>query len=458
MNARTGIALGLFVMGLSGVYLAQSYWRDPAWTIREWRQGDQEMPRPSHLVQKSESVSLGQKKIRWASQVVAGIEIENSYVKTVEQNGEVVFARGRFLEPQRLPTEQAVNNLLAKVDALKLNKRIELATKDCPRPIDTQAVMRYSYGQWRLLYKSKCETLDGTVELAFNAKGAVMDRQQIAAQFGWENPQVVIYPRGPRLSGLTAIRMAVSDQPFYLLTPSLEVRSDAGLTIADLGELSSTQPEDPRFDMVQAYYFTTEALKWTEQNLGTRIQGLKLRTHVGHPEKRNVAFYHSKEIRIGAGDDVVFSKMAWDPTIVVHEAMHSVVEALTHLPFQGEGGSLSEALADSLTALHLQTPNMGEASYREGPYQRTLTDQVLFSEKAGKLYRDSLILSGAVWQVREDAGDAAALDLVMHLLQHLGPSSGLDNAREHVQTWFQSCSEGELCDRIGRTLTRRGWL
>lgn len=459
MKTRTGIALVLFVGALGGFLLSQSaFFKGPKWTIQEWHRGDRPVFMPAGLIQEQRAETLDNKKIRWSVQAVAGIPIEDSFFKTVEQDGVVIFSQGRFLASSLLPREADVRKELNQIELLKARRRMEAASSECRPPARMSSVLRHRYGRWQIVYKNECETQGGVVELAFNRKGGLIGRREIAAQFDWESSQVVLYPRGPALSRLTAMNLPVSAQPFYLLTPEIEVRSDAGLQFADLQALGSIRPEDPRFDMVQAYLYSTEALRWAGTKLNTKVEGLKLRTHVGYPENRSVAFYYNKEVRIGRGDDLTFTHMAWDPTIVVHETMHSVVEALTHMPFQGEGGSLSEGLADSLTALQLQTPKMGEGSFLTGPYQRTLTDEIKFSEKSGKLYHDSLIFSGTVWQVREDAGEDAALDLVKYVLQNSGPITNFDGVRRQVQDWFQACSLGERCDRIGRSLNRRGWL
>lgn len=67
--------------------------------------------------------------------------------------------------------------------------------------------------------------------------------------------------------------------------------------------------------------------------------------HVGFPDKINSAFYFRNKIRLGGGDDVTYSNLMHDPSIVYHESFHAMIDHLAHLPFEGEGASLKKMAA-----------------------------------------------------------------------------------------------------------------
>jgi Zn-dependent metalloprotease len=146
---------------------------------------------------------------------------------------------------------------------------------------------------------------------------------------------------------------------------------------------------------------------------------------VGYPEKTNAAFYYQNLIRLGTGDDETFSRLALDPSIVVHESCHGIIENVAHLPYQGEGGSLNEGFADTMTTLYLGSPLLGDSSYLKGAYKRAVNTPLLMSRKNGGLYHDSLIVSGFFWQLKEKIGPEKTWNIVLITLMRLMPGSDL---------------------------------
>ncbi|MGZ3723116.1 MAG: hypothetical protein ACXVA9_09310, partial [Bdellovibrionales bacterium] len=315
-------------------------------------------------------------------------------------------------------------------------------------------------GGWHLVFKRTCEAPDGSAyEVVVNSHGRLISHLPAGANMTSVTESVTLYPKGPKFSALKQIQLPVSADPNFLSVNVLEVTSDANAKFSNLGQLSQVVPSDDRFDMLQAYYYSTQSLEWIAEHLKFQYSGLKLRTQVGYPQKSNVAFYYGREIRIGQGDDITFSHMAWDPSIVIHETMHAVIEALTRLPLgQGEGGSLQEGLADILTALQLDNPQMGEASYKLAPYQRTLANDSKLADKNGSLYHDSLILSGTLWEIKSEINAAAAEDATAFLLAHLTPSSGFDDVKNQLRDWLKTLNDKEKFTAAETVLRMRGWL
>src|SRR5690606_24637168 len=147
----------------------------------------------------------------------------------------------------------------------------------------------------------------------------------------------------------------------------------------------------------------------------SQLSKIGVLTDVGYPEKTNAAFYYNGLVRLGAGDDVVFSRISWDPSIVAHEISHGVIDQISRLPFEGEGGSVNEGFADTLTTFFLESPRLGENSYKMAPFKRTVEAKVHWSHRNGGLYHDSALVSGLFWEMRTKLDSAKTLKLVMNV-------------------------------------------
>lgn len=462
MKYKTVILFGGIAVGLGGLALSLSVLSgQPDWSIQTWQQGQpvEQFPNPPSLLPPENYYSLQGQTVTIQRQMVAGVPIEGSYLKIVAPSGSPTWAKAHYIPKDQLPKAFKVKRELEKLESVRAKTQPLASQMGCAFEQNITPILRWIRGAYHLVFLRNCEAKKGEVfDLAFNSRGALLSREQAGSHFNWETARIQLFPKGPKLSGLELLNVSVSAQPFYLLTPAVQVVSDAGLKIQNMDELQTIRPTDPSFDMVQAYYFSTSALRWAEEKLQIKIEQLKVRTHVGHPEKSNVAFYFGREIRLGEGDEITFSKIPWDPSIVVHEVMHGVIEALTGLPFKGEQGSMQEAFADSLTALQLNSPYMGSAAYRGGAYQRSLLNDMKLSDRNGKMYHDSLIVSGTIWEIKEATGDETALDLMGFLLTRSTPDTGFDDIKSQMQSWLQTCAQGERCDRLGSILSHRGWL
>lgn len=458
LSKSVGLVLALTVV-TGGVTLSLfTCSNEPNWQTTSWSSGEP-LSEKANFVNMSHTIGHGiirDQKILLLSQEINGIPVEGSFLKTIVRNSRIDWLRGRYLAEDDLP-----HSLAAKTEGFRDKIQILKDMKDanCTRVGKARPQIIWHKSKWKLVAKRDCETFSGHLyELTYDESLNLIKRLPVATGFTGQSLPVRVFPLGPRRSDLERLNIIVSNRPQYLLADNLQVSSDAGLKFQSLQEVENTTPDEAHFDMIQAYFFTSRALNWVKQKYGFDLNQLKIRTQVGYPQKSNVAFYYGREVRLGSGDDETFSKIAWDPTIVVHEAMHAVIEALTGMPFSGEPGSLQEALADTLTALHLGTPNMGESSYVNGPYQRTLDSMTKLSEKNGKKYHDSLILSGTLWAIHNEAGEDAALDLTGHLLAKLVPNSGFDDVQVEINQWLQLCAHGERCERIRNILGERGWL
>lgn len=433
----------------------------PNWESKTWTKGDrpQAAPEPTHLDPTPFAQgTLRGRVVELQNQELSGVPIADSYVKRVKKDGELNFAKATYVEGSNLPPASLLKALKYQAAVEHKSQGLETQLKchwtSAPKPI------LMGQPRWRLRFFRFCESSEGFVwRVTLNTAGRVVQKVMASAAFDLKQEFVSLYPKGPKRSQLERLELNLASEPYYLFTPELSVTSDSGFKFADLSDLSKVTPEAESFDLLQTYYYATEAVRWAHDHLNFEIKNLKIRTQVGYPQKSNVAFYFAHEVRLGTGDDVSFSHIPWDASIVTHESMHEVVTSLTGLPFQGEGGSLQEALADTLTALQLDNPAMGEDAYKKGPFQRTLDNASTVSDRNGGLYHDSLIVSGTLWDIRKQLGEKASEDVTAFLLSRLTPDSGFAQVGVLLRQWPKElCNlEAPDCEKLASIIDRRGW-
>ena len=243
--------------------------------------------------------------------------------------------------------------------------------------------------------------------------------------------QATVYPEGPKRSGLEQVQLSNLQSGPFISSRKLRIHSASGKDVPIQNEPLNFDPEDEKFPQVQVYYTLQKANSWFEQNLGWTWAGiLEVQTQMGYPENINSAFYYRNRIRLGQGDGVRFKNIPLDPSIVIHESVHAVVDRLTGLPFQGEGGSINEALADFITACQLNTPLMGEVAIPHEENRRSLTPLRKWSDLNGGLYNDSLVISYFLWSLRETLGEEKVLQSLVRTLRDTTPGDNFKSFSE----------------------------
>lgn len=276
---------------------------------------------------------------------------------------------------------------------------------------------------WRATFQDKTQA----GQVLFYKNLNIHSVKIISSQF---DTHATIFPKGPKRSELTQVLLSELSELSKLSSPRVLVDSEAPGSELNLKEPLVYSPQDPKFDQVQAYYILDSSLKWFETKFGYKpYKKIEAVVHLSYPEKTNAAFYYAGKIRIGTGDDITYSHLAQDPSIVTHESAHSIIEAVAHLPFDGEGGSLNEGFADFFACVQLQNPYMGEAAYLQGPYKRSLLTVISFNEKDGGLYHDSLILSGLLWNFYQVLGENKSLKIASRLLVEMHSRSDLSDLK-----------------------------
>lgn len=309
----------------------------------------------------------------------------------------------------------------------------------------------------RALWKVKSITDDGVFSYLIDEQGQVIQTRKESTGFHGE-VSAYLFPEGPKRSVLDEVLLHSLRGDGTLATNQFQVVTQSYNSVDTRSGQLRFDPEDEKFEQVQVFYFVSRAMDWFNQTLGVQLPfQLRVTVHFGYPEKRSAAFYERGHIRLGSGDDVSWSKMPLDPSIVIHETVHALVEAVANLPTQGEGGSLNEAFADFFTCLQLRSPLLGDLAYRKAAYRRTLENNFSKHERTGGLYADSLIVSGLLWELRSLVGEDAVRDLAMDTLLMLHPGSHFDDFADKLKLTIQKNLFGEYQLEALKILQRRGW-
>jgi Zn-dependent metalloprotease len=393
----------------------------------EWRSGDS--PSSLQSLDKVEISSISKvmsstQLVEIQQQTIHGIRIEDSYVKKIRNtNGEILIVRAAIsLDEDKLAALLLSNFEVQKNTILdEIKNAFPIFRKKPPEKIEVSVLHHHKYYEpvWNVVY-SDVHGIPWEMKLGSHLQ--IRSIKRLGSQF--HDTPAFIFPRGPKLSDLQEVILKGLAADPTLSNDHLIVTSQAESKISDLSGPLKFLQTDARFDQLQAFYYLEESLKWFEKTLNVKLPfNIQAEVGIGFPEKTNSAFYYQGKIRFGLGDDQTYSHIPQDPSIVIHESVHALVDSIARLPYEGEGGSLNEAFADFFTAVQLDNPNMGEAAYLKGPYRRTLANDFKLAEKTDGLYHDSGIVSGALWDLRQKFGLEKSRQIGLLTLNRLTPGS-----------------------------------
>lgn len=419
-------------------------------------------PQPSFnldktALKKEATQSSVNEEVEISQQTVDKFLIEGSFVKTISKKNNVVFQSSALAKN----ISNSLISLAKKMDKNKesawqifIQKNSNFKDKKILEPVQ---VIFITSPKLEPVYQSIIESSRGEIQaIHFFEDGKLISNTRVGSNLTETIDSLsIVFPKGPKKSELTSVLLNRKVQPEGLANTLVEVTSLSPNKILASSNLEY-QTSDDRFDQVQAFYYSELILKWFNQKLSLRGPlKLNITTHLGFPEKTNAAFYFQNQIRLGAGDDITFSNISWDPSIVMHETSHSVIDLLSRLPFQGEGGSLNEGFADFFTTFYLDSPLLGENSYRPAPFKRTVEQTLKLSEKNGGLYHDSAIVSGFFWSLKKIIGPDKTLAYGVHVLNRLGPNSTFSDFKLSLKEQSLELFTGDELKKVNSLLTER---
>jgi Zn-dependent metalloprotease len=363
------------------------------------------------------------KSISFYRQSYSGLPIYNSFLKTVSDKKGLQLVQAQITETKEfnqidnrpdftnLDFTNLLNKSYKKFNKIEIINQEEVIYLDGSKPI-------------RLMLVNFFDHKGIPYQALFNSNGSLFNLKRTGSHFADINTS--LYVEGPKLGGLTDILLkSVSATP-ALSNLVVNVTSEADKKITTLTPVLKFDPKDARFDQLQVFYYLDKSFSWMKENLHVHIPTqINAVVHMGYPEKTNSAFYFQNKIRIGKGDDITYSNIPQDASIIFHESFHALIDNVAHLSFEGENGSLNEAFADFFTCLMTDRPLLGESSYLKGPFKRNLNQGFKYSEKTGGLYHDSLIASSLLWELKEKLGNEKVKTLAIETLLQLNPASDL---------------------------------
>lgn len=430
-----------------------------------WKSGSaatETPPQPSlKSATKPQSVSLNGFRAMLQYQKVNGAEVLGSYAKIVDDKEQRLRVDSLWLEnpSTELKADALLMGQLSKLflNTLKFqhpeirNWRLE-GSHLIVNPSGGDSNKRPQI-EWEFTFLNEQQKLQ-----SFRINKYYVSRGFLTSYSCFYESQAELYPMGPLKSNLSIVTLDKLISSHSLTSETVKL-APLNPSIASPENNKYEYPQDdPRFFQLHAYHYVEQSYRWFEAHLNFKMpEQISLETSVGYPEKTNTAFYFRKIIRLGDGDDIVFSKIPMDPSISVHESIHAIIDVVAHLPYEGEGGSLNEGFSDFFATHILDNPNLGEVSYKKAPFKRTVQNSKKYQELAGGLYADSGILSGLLWQIRTDLGREAAQEIAWKLLVMCHPETQFKDVRENIK-YLASSLPVESAQKIQIILKERGWI
>lgn len=397
--------------------------------------------------------------VEFASEYIAGLEVDQSFVK-VQKRGDRPLRAQALLQKARVSSlklalwqraskkkEEALQKIV-QADAAFKNRKVEdfqLKLSEEEGLLEAKWFLQYSnhLGElWQAVYSYDLVPL-----------------QDFILGSRYETISAWAYPRGPKAGIIEEVKLFDLLKGENLVSKALKVGTATEFKVEVSGQPLQYVISDGRFDQVQTFFIAQRAFDWFSTKMNIQVQQpLDMQVHMGFPGKTNTAFYYNGKIRLGAGDDEVYTKIPWDSSLVSHEVSHYIIDLLARLPNEGEGGSLNEAYADYFSSMINLNPKLGEASYLKAPFRRRIDVVKKRQEKNGSLYGDSLIVSSLMWEVTQIFGEKKGIEMSLQTLRGLTPGSQFDDfKKEYEKASLQVLNEGEIL-KFNSVLRERGWM
>ena len=431
--------------------------------VTEWIKGSTPPPSsfsdPQFKVQErslpvlDESVSLNPQ--RWGP-----ARVENGYLHQVkDKNGELIYGRMQ----QQIPANQQA--LLNTQELQKLHDRRyaffveasnihpEIKSQELVSDIEvvvipgrTKPLATYAFD----LLSQKTESVD---RWYLRPDYSFLKKSKVSREF--EHPAYIYDAQ--KMNGLQKVLFQNLIQSDHLENSRIRARTQAPPGAKTAEGPFQFPPTDPKFHQVQAFSFVQQALQFFDEQLSVRLPvRIEIETSMGHPQKTNAAFTYSNQIRLGTGDGIIYENIPNDPSIVIHEVCHILIDSIAHLSTQGEGGSLNEGFADFFTASYLNSPLMGSFAYKQGA-KRNLEIAIPYSARKGGLYHDSQIVSSTLWRLRQQLGTDLTQKLALKTLTRLALAQSLSDFSHSIRLAGQDLLSDSQKVTLEKTLQEFAW-
>ncbi len=418
-----------------------------------WSQPSKSPPYKMNLEARSVELRAGSKSIIFEKQYINQAEVEDSFYKRIT-GSQVEFISSNWIYDIPIATRIKIFYMKAQIPILeKRFRNIYAQYKEFNLYEKPRVIIRNEKIRWNFILESKIGQLLGVY---LDDQFKITEVRKLGSEF--QSSTAKLFPQGPLKSSLQEVLLQDLSGNTTLSTPQMRVISQSHEKAYSEDSQFFYPVNDRRFEQVQVYYYISKMLNWCKSELSFTIPFfLDVETSIGYPEKTNTAFYYRQKIRLGDGDDVVFSHIALDPSVVIHESFHAVIEAVSRLPYQNEGGSLNEGFADFFTAVLLESPIMGEVSYKKAPFKRTVQNNLGLGSKSGNLYSDSGIISGLFWSFYSELGKETGIKIAWEVLLRMSPQSNFKDFEFELNEILKNLTiQDQLSAR--EIMKNRGWV
>jgi hypothetical protein len=313
-----------------------------------------------------------------------------------------------------------------------------------------------SYG-WREVGYSPDQT--SVWEIWRNVEGVILEKREVSCDFA--STIAALAYSGPLPS------RSLSEVSLYDLSPGAGLSNERLKTFAQndpLVVIAQNSPldfslTDPRFDQIQAHADADEFLRDVMTAYGVPAGESPVQMTVRSGQASNRATYWNRTIRIGAGDGIYYQSLPRDPTVVLHEVAHSLIDQIAGLATEGEGGALNEGFADYFAASFLDRPRMGELSVVGRPYVRTLeNDQKRpLPGQAITPHGSGQVISGLFWELRAKMNRRKVDLLAFRTLERLGPAGDFSQLAPCMKAAAEGLLEPGELSLLSDVLVQRGF-
>ena len=140
---------------------------------------------------------------------------------------------------------------------------------------------------------------------------------------------------------------------------------------------------------------------------------------VGYGTNYCNAFYSGLDNLLAFGDGIPSqdcNNLALDSDVILHEYGHAILHQVYDPPYDGQSGAIDEAFADYFACSMNDDPVQGEGTFIGGARDISI-DRRYPEDIVGEVHDDSLILSSALWDIRQALGKETTDTLVITALQ-----------------------------------------
>ncbi|MGE3262760.1 MAG: hypothetical protein AB7K68_13340 [Bacteriovoracia bacterium] len=392
-------------------------------------------------------------------QMIGLAHVAGSWKQTIlGPNGEITYSAGMVADnvPLKISLkggEAALTDALEK--SLASIPEIKEASRVFPPTLEVKEEKGIWTPYWKVEYLTASQ--DQLRFLHISEEGKILARGALA----WDGAdgRAMVLPKGSGQGGAEEKVLRDLSGDGTVTGRLLHVISALDLKVWS-PQLTFFFPEtDRRFDLGQAYFTIDQGYRWLKDHLGVELNHpIEVRLHVGNGGVSNAAFYHANTIYLGTGDGETYKEMIRDPSVLIHESIHAVIDAYAGLPSEGEGGGFNEGFADLFTALILDNPRMGEASYLKGPYRRTLENRLIaYRDFAPGVYQNGQIVAGTFWDMKSALGTELTAKLAFRTLVRLGKGGKFDDLPGALANAAEGLLSPEQTQVALSAARSRGW-